>query len=201
MVGCNSFMFILWEVFLMKKMFLASALMLCSGAAMAMEVSSDSIEHGRLKNEQACVKMGGQDISPALTITDLPGRANYLTIIMDDPDAQSVAGKTWVHWNVFNLPASNTQIAAGQALEAEILANSSGQNAYEGMCPPNGRHTYRIAVLSSYEKLDTAGLGEVTIEQAKERFNGKINAVTMVTGSWSGPDVPIGVKTHPEPRP
>ena len=70
-----------------------------------MAISSSSFADGKIAKVHACNKMGGKNQSPPLSISGLPSDATHIAIIMDDPDAKSVAGKTWVHWNVFNIKA------------------------------------------------------------------------------------------------
>jgi Raf kinase inhibitor-like YbhB/YbcL family protein len=169
----------------MKKVFFTViAYLALGGAAMAMEVVSSSIENGALKTESACKKMGGKDISPALKISNLPRGTQYLAIIMDDPDAQAVVNKTYVHWNVLNLPKSSTNLAAGAVIKENILENSAGEKKYAGMCPPNGRHTYRIAVFALKDKLDASKAKELTIEQMEKDYSDKIIEKAVINGAW-----------------
>ena len=45
----------------------------------------------------------GDDLSPPLSISDVPSNAKSLVVISDDPDAPV---GTWDHWVVFNIPAA-----------------------------------------------------------------------------------------------
>lgn len=88
----------------------------------------------------------GQDISPPLKWSGLPEGARALALIADDPDA--LAG-TWVHWVLYNLPATVSELPEGLTA-AERLSNGAlqGRNdfrrlGYGGPCPPRGRpHRY-----------------------------------------------------------
>ncbi len=73
------------------------------------------INNGKIGSIHACSRLGGKDQSPEIVITTIPKNAKFLTIIVDDPDARPVAGKTWVHWNVFNIPVTGSTMtfAAG----------------------------------------------------------------------------------------
>ena len=82
----------------------------------------------------------GTDISPALTWTPGPAGTMSYTIIMDDPDA---VGYTWVHMNLYNIPA--TVYTLGQGLTNSNLPgtaafgpNDSDNKGYDGPCPPRG---------------------------------------------------------------
>ncbi|HSD32679.1 MAG TPA: YbhB/YbcL family Raf kinase inhibitor-like protein, partial [Gemmatimonadales bacterium] len=60
-------------------------------------------------------------------------------LIMDDPDAP---GGTWVHWVLFNLPATATALPESEASGVQGKTNS-GQAGYGGPCPPPGKpHRY-----------------------------------------------------------
>ncbi len=91
----------------------------------------------------------GKDVSPALHWTSVPDKARSLVLIVDDPDAQDPAAPrmTWVHWVLYNLPATSSglaeAIAAGQLPDgtAEGL-NDWKRTGYGGPCPPIGRHRY-----------------------------------------------------------
>jgi Raf kinase inhibitor-like YbhB/YbcL family protein len=91
----------------------------------------------------------GRDISPPLAWTGAPAGTKSLVLIVDDPDAPDPAAPrmTWVHWVLYNLPASAAGLAEAikpAALPAGTLegANDWGRTGYGGPCPPIGRHRY-----------------------------------------------------------
>jgi len=49
----------------------------------------------------------GDDVSPPLAWRDAPAGTQTFALICDDPDAP--AG-TWVHWVLYNLPASTSEL-------------------------------------------------------------------------------------------
>jgi len=125
-----------------------------------MRVTSSSIVGGRIQQPHASRSHGGTDQSPHLDIQEIPSEGRYIAIVCDDPDAMKPAGKVWVHWNVFNVPAAgrHMEIAAGERLSGEIGTTSShAEGGYEGPAPPDGEHTYRFAVyaLPDKVKIDT----------------------------------------------
>jgi Raf kinase inhibitor-like YbhB/YbcL family protein len=90
----------------------------------------------------------GDDVSPPLAWSDAPAGAKSFVLIVDDPDAPDPrAPKTiWVHWVVYNLPASTRALAEGASRQLPGGARD-GQNdwkrtGYGGPCPPIGRHRY-----------------------------------------------------------
>ena len=72
--------------------------------------SPDFAEGAQIPKECTC---DGQDISPELQISDIPPGTKTMALIMDDPDAPT---GTFVHWIIWNLPASMTLIQKGQEL-------------------------------------------------------------------------------------
>ena len=115
-----------------------------SGAGEFSASSTSFSDGGKIPAVYTCK---GRDVSVQLSWHDAPPGARSFAIIMDDPDAQSVAGYTWVHWNVFNVPAAVMSIAeGGEISEALIGRTHFGRHRYNGPCPPRGSHRYVIAV-------------------------------------------------------
>jgi Raf kinase inhibitor-like YbhB/YbcL family protein len=91
----------------------------------------------------------GQDVSPPLTWSGAPAGTKSLALIVDDPDAPDPARPrmTWVHWVLYDLPASSTALA--EAADAAKLPpgtkpglNDWNKLGYGGPCPPTGKHRY-----------------------------------------------------------
>lgn len=95
----------------------------------------------------------GDDSSPPLAFNAVPAEAESLVLIMDDPDAPS---GTWVHWVLFDIPATTEELKAGQE-EGLSGANSWDKTGYGGPCPPpgDGPHRYFFKLYA----LDVATLG------------------------------------------
>ncbi len=97
----------------------------------------------------------GADTSPLLYWNDAPPRTQSFALIVDDPDAPS---GTFVHWLVYNLPASLRQLPQGVP-EGENLTSGGkqGENdfprtGYGGPCPPPGkphRYFFRLYALDT----------------------------------------------------
>lgn len=102
-----------------------------------MKLTSSAFTHnGNIPSEFTC---DGSDLSPPLTISDVPANAKSLVLICDDPDAPV---GTWDHWVVFNIPASTIQIPKGTEPNGVAGKNSWGRTGYGGPCPPSGTHRY-----------------------------------------------------------
>jgi hypothetical protein len=151
-----------------------------------MELSSSSIVDGRIAKEHACRAKGGSDQSPQLGIREIPHEGLYLAIVADDPDAVKPAGKVWVHWNVFNVPAAgrHMEIAAGQPLTGDVGRTSGGGRGYEGMCPPDGVHTYRFAVFAFQDKVKIDTNAEWTIDAFEAAYGPQVVAKALITGQF-----------------
>jgi hypothetical protein len=152
-----------------------------------MELSSSSIANGRIAQVHACRAKGGTDQSPHLDIREIPSEGRYLAIISDDPDAMKPAGKVWVHWNVFNVPVAgrHTEFAAGQPLSGETGTTSGrAKSGYEGPCPPDGVHTYRIAVFALQDKVKIDTGAEWTIDAFEVKYGSQVVAKAMITGQF-----------------
>ena len=86
----------------------------------------------------------GENISPPLSWSNLPANTASLVLIVDDPDAPK---KTWVHWILYNIPVSVSELP--EAMQASTLPQGTLQGSndwkkagYGGPCPPFGSHRY-----------------------------------------------------------
>lgn len=91
---------------------------------------------GNIPSEFTC---DGSDLSPPLSISDVPTNAKSLVLISDDPDAPV---GTWDHWVVFNIPPATKQIPQDTEPNGAPGKNSWGRTGYGGPCPPSGTHRY-----------------------------------------------------------
>lgn len=110
---------------------------------MEIKITSTSFEEGgMIPKKYTC---DGENISPQLAWTSVPDSAKSLTLISDDPDAPV---GTWVHWVLYNLPASVKELSENIPMQ-KVLANGAKQGTndfrrigYGGPCPPGGTHRY-----------------------------------------------------------
>lgn len=126
-----------------------------SSSGVVMKLSSAHFVHGQEIPQRFTCE--GEDISPELSWTAVPGTVSYV-LICDDPDAPQKC--PWVHWVVFNLPSSVTHLpehADITTLGGEQGVNSWNKNSYGGPCPPTGRHRYFFKVYALDTKLSFAG--------------------------------------------
>jgi len=119
-------------------------------AALACEEGNMRLTSTAFNNQSAIPAIytcEGKDISPPLAWSDLPAGAKSLALIVDDPDAPDPAAPKmiWVHWILYNLPATNDGLLEG--VKALPTGTKEGVNdwkrtGYGGPCPPIGRHRY-----------------------------------------------------------
>jgi hypothetical protein len=131
----------------------------------------------------------GRDISPALAWKDAPAGTKSFVLIVDDPDAPDPAAPrmTWVHWVLYNIPATATGLAEGVAPSAlpsgtrEGL-NDWGRTGYGGPCPPIGRHRYFHKLYA----LDTVlpDLGRVKKAAVEKAMQGHVLQESVLIGTY-----------------
>ena len=123
------------------------------GQAIAFAIRSTAFPAGgTIPKRHTC---DGPDVSPPLSWTEPPAGTKSLALIMDDPDAPV---GTWVHWVLYNLPASTRELAEGTPT-SETLANGARQGTndfrkigYGGPCPPQGpahRYFFKLYALDT----------------------------------------------------
>ncbi|MEA5503011.1 YbhB/YbcL family Raf kinase inhibitor-like protein [Halotia wernerae UHCC 0503] len=98
----------------------------------------------------------GKDISPPLIWDEVPTGTQSIVLIVDDPDAP---GGTFVHWVVYDIPATVRQLPE-QIAAVETLSNGGvqgtndfGKLGYGGPCPPSGIHRYFFKLYALNQKL------------------------------------------------
>ena len=105
----------------------------------------------------------GADVSPALSWTDAPAETKAFAVICHDPDAPLVTPDGtygFVHWVVYNIPASTSTIDEDSS-EFTAGKNDFGNQTYGGPMPPvgHGRHQYYFWILALDEEIELdAGL-------------------------------------------
>ncbi|WP_043532464.1 YbhB/YbcL family Raf kinase inhibitor-like protein [Litchfieldella xinjiangensis] len=99
----------------------------------------------------------GQDVSPALRWSEAPEGTQAFAVICHDPDAPLVQNGLYgfVHWVLYNLPASTTSLEEGT--QAGTAGNNDfGNVGYGGPMPPEGHglHRYYFWILALDKQLD-----------------------------------------------
>lgn len=93
----------------------------------------------------------GDNLSPPLTISEIPENTQSLVLIMDDPDAPS---RTFVHWTMWNIDPSTREIPERSVPSGAVQGLTDfGSKGYGGPCPPSGTHRYIFKLYALDEKL------------------------------------------------
>ena len=130
----------------------------------------------------------GDDISPPLTISDVPDGAESLALVLDDPDAP---GGTFTHWLLWNIPPDRTAIPEAVPREPSLSAlggarqgtNDFREVGYRGPCPPGGAvHTYRFTLYAVDAMLEVQAEAEVGALQPA--IDDHQIAVTQLTATY-----------------
>lgn len=128
----------------------------------------------------------GSNISPALSWTTPPEGTQSFALIMEDPDAP---GRTWVHWVLYGLPATDRELPEGVAPKGTLPSgarqgrNDFGKTGYGGPCPPPGpahRYYFRLYALDTELQLRAGA----TRAQVDRSVRGHVLASAELMGQY-----------------
>lgn len=119
-------------------------------------VTVDDLDHdGQFSNAQVYNGFGcrGDNVSPRVSWAHVPPGTRSIVVTMYDPDAPT-GGLGWTHWEVVNIPPSETSIRKGASGDARRMPVGAletltdfGESRYGGPCPPQGEsHRYVVTV-------------------------------------------------------
>jgi Raf kinase inhibitor-like YbhB/YbcL family protein len=128
----------------------------------------------------------GSNRSPALRWSSPPEGTRSFALIMDDPDAP---GRTWVHWVLYDLPATARELPEGAGTEGTLPEGArQGRNdfkkiGYGGPYPPPGAaHRYYFRLYALDRCLDLrAGATRTELDRS---MRGHILAEAELSGSY-----------------
>ena len=156
-------------------------------AMMSLTITSPAFGHdGSIPAVYTC---DGEDISPELNWSDIPGNTKSLVLILDDPDAPDPAAPkmTWVHWVLYNIPATaaglTERINESELPEGTLQGlNDWKRTGYGGPCPPTGRHRYfhKLYALDSL----LPDLGQPTKAEVEAAMEGHVIEKVVLMGTY-----------------
>jgi Raf kinase inhibitor-like YbhB/YbcL family protein len=130
-----------------------------------------------------------EDISPALSWSGIPEGTKSLVLIVDDPDAPDPKAPkmTYVHWVLYNIPATTTELSEAIAPEALPKGTEQGVNdwkrtGYGGPCPPIGRHRYFFKLYALDNVLPKLNPGNKS--QVEKAMEGHVLAEASLMGTY-----------------
>lgn len=147
--------------------------------------SSSFTAGGTIPIEHTCE---GDDVSPPLAWSGAPAGTKSFAIIVDDPDAPDPAKpkRVWVHWVVYDLPATVAELPRGASTAlpagARHGANDWGKPTWGGPCPPIGRHRYIHKVFALDQVL--GDLGAPTKAELERAMQGHVLAQGEIVGTY-----------------
>ncbi|HZU99546.1 MAG TPA: YbhB/YbcL family Raf kinase inhibitor-like protein [Planctomycetota bacterium] len=126
----------------------------------------------------------GEDVSPAVSCSEVPEGTKSLALIVDDPDAPDPAAPktTFVHWVVFDIPPDAKGLPeGGLPAGAKQGKNDAGSVGYVGPAPPKGKHRYFFKL---YALDTTLNLNEPTKKDLEKAMQGHVLAQAQVMGTF-----------------
>lgn len=127
-----------------------------------------------------------EDVSPQLSWSNVPAGTRSFAVVCHDPDAPliSPAGNYgYVHWVLYNIPASVTSLVEGSK-EFTHGMTDFGKVGYGGPMPPNGHglHNYYFWILALNDELDLeAGL---TMQELLTRIEPNVIGMNRLIGTY-----------------
>jgi Raf kinase inhibitor-like YbhB/YbcL family protein len=151
---------------------------------MALTLKSPAFsQNGSIPREHTC---DGEDLAPALEWSGAPAATKSFALIVDDPDAPDPKAPkmTYVHWVLYDIPATATGIPKGGKTPAGARdgKNDWKRTGYGGPCPPIGRHRYFFKLYA----LDTS-LGDLkspTKPQLLDAMKGHVLEQAELMGTY-----------------
>lgn len=147
---------------------------------MSFQLTSDAFVQGQsIPAKYTCV---GKSVSPALAWNEPPSGTQSFALIVDDPDAP---GGTYVHWVIFNIPASVRALPEAVRYDATLPDGSpiGKSNSYQGPCPPSGTHRYFFKLYALDKILDNEM--SVNKDNLLKAMDGHILAQTELMGTFA----------------
>jgi hypothetical protein len=143
-----------------------------------LQLTSNAFSHGGEIPRKCGYKNGNE--KPPLTINGVPEGTKSLALIMDDPDAMGAVGKVWVHWIVWNIDPTTTEL---ENLTEEGMTDF-GEEGYGGPAPPDKRHTYVFKLYALDCNLDAFPYNE-TKADVEKAMEGHIIEQATLTGTYA----------------
>jgi Raf kinase inhibitor-like YbhB/YbcL family protein len=151
----------------------------CASAAGPFKLRSPAFDAGApIPTRFSC---DGKGVSPPLVFSGVPDKAKSLALIVTDPDAP---GGTFIHWVLYDLPASQHKLAAGAAPvhAGRSGINSRGRTGYTAVCPPSGMHHYHFRLYALDTRPHTGK--NLTKRKLLHAMQGHIISKTELIGTY-----------------
>lgn len=112
---------------------LAGSILLVSALGHAMEdtIEVTSTAFNNHENVPLRYTAYGENVSPQIAWANLPGGTEQLAMVMDDPIAPTP--EPFVHWVVYNIPATASELPESMSSEVEITEPASLAGTINGV--------------------------------------------------------------------
>ena len=173
--------------------------------APALALQLDAFADGSaIPNRYTC---NGENVSPSITWSGVPGEARALTLIVFDADAGPDLGAGtdlgFNHWNVYDLPSTSSGLPEGATGNAQALdggietpndfsAASGGAfpggagirgTGYDGPCPPV-EHTYVFRLMALDAPL------ALSMDSSPQSVLAALEGHVLASADWTGSYTP-----------
>jgi Raf kinase inhibitor-like YbhB/YbcL family protein len=142
---------------------------------------------GDTKTNPNCV---GENVSPPLAWTNVPAGTTSFALVMVDPEGRGGLGV--IHWIAYDIPASVTSFAEGEASQPseKYVSGKSTPNklTYFGPCTPpkTGYHHYTLTLIAT--DLDPKALQPgLTREELFKALEGHTKGAAGIVGLFGKP--------------
>jgi Raf kinase inhibitor-like YbhB/YbcL family protein len=154
------------------------------GKKMSITVTSTAFQNGQAI--PAKFTGDGANVSPPLSLANVPPEAKALVLICDDPDAP--AG-TWVHWVLYDVIPTVTSLGENVARSEKLLGSAKqGVNdfkklGYDGPAPPPGKpHRYFFKLYAVDRETELPA--RATKKQVLDAIKGHVVAEGELMGTY-----------------
>lgn len=144
-----------------------------------MQLTSPAFQNNQLlPKNYSCDGVG---VNPPLTFSGVPQEAKSLALIVDDPDAPM---GTFVHWVLYNIPVSTTEIGENAVPAGCVQGKSTRGVGFVPACPPDGQHRYFFKLYALETVLPDGSLDKAGLENAMKNH---VLATSELVGLYKRP--------------
>jgi len=153
-------------------------------------MTTDGFEDGAVIPIKYSAAAEGGAVSPKLTWTGAPDGVVSYTLILHDPDTSMMKGTAqYLHWLIFNIPGTTTELPEGVATTPILpdgsiqLMNSGRKPGYAGMgAGPGPYHHYTFEMYALDTKL-TLG-ADATQDDVMKAMDGHVMGKATLVGRY-----------------
>ena len=131
----------------------------------------------------------GENVSPPLAWSNPPAGTKSYALLMQDPDGGNGLGV--FHWVAYNIPASKTSFAEGEASKPPNGwtggKNAIGKTAYFGPCGPSGHSLHHSVITVIATDVEPTLKPDMTRDELVAALKGHALAPASIVGRYTRP--------------